>query len=198
MDGEDAHRQRKGAGRSITRRGTKGMIKKTKQAEPVLVPLVDAETKRTITEDNKKAKRPNLAPLPAIGTRAKRTRTITENDIVRFADVSGDHNPLHLDAAYAAQTLFGERVALAMLTASMISALLGNDLPGPGTIYLGQTLKFLGAVHIGDTLTASVEVIAVRENKRLLTLRTDCINQDGAVVLTGKATVKYAKEAGAI
>jgi len=170
MDGEDAHRQRKGAGRSITRRGTKGMIKKTKQAEPVLVPLVDAETKRTITE----------------------------NDIVRFADVSGDHNPLHLDAAYAAQTLFGERVAHGMLTASMISALLGNDLPGPGTIYLGQTLKFLGAVHIGDTVTASVEVIAVRENKRRLTLRTDCINQDGAVVLTGEATVKYAKEAGAI
>src|SRR3989442_13970224 len=98
------------------------MIKKTKQAEPVLFPLVDAETKRTITEDNKKAKRPNLAPLPAIGTRAKRTRTITENDIVRFADVSGDHNPLHLDAAYAAQTLFGERVAHGMLTASMISA----------------------------------------------------------------------------
>jgi 3-hydroxybutyryl-CoA dehydratase len=174
------------------------MIKETKPVEPVLFPLLDTQAKLMVTEDTKKAKRPNLAPLPAIGTRAKRTRTITDADIVRFADVSGDHNPLHLNAAYAAQTLFGERVAHGMLTASMISAILGNDLPGPGTIYLGQTLKFLGAVHIGDTVTASVEVIGVREDKRLLTLRTDCINQDGAVVLTGEATVKYSKEAGAI
>src|SRR5260370_35982697 len=165
------------------------MIRKTK---------IDAETKRTITEDNKKAKRPNLAPLPASGPRARRTRTITENDIGRFADVSGDHNALHLDAAYAAQALFGERVAHGMLTASMISAILGNDLPGPGTIYLGQTLKFLGAVHIGDTVTASVEVIAVREDKRLLTLRTDCIKQHGAVGLTGRATQEHAKEARAM
>jgi 3-hydroxybutyryl-CoA dehydratase len=146
----------------------------------------------------KDTNQPNLAPLPAIGTRAKRTRTITEDDIVRFAEVSGDHNPLHLDEAYAAQTPFGERVAHGMLTASLISAILGNDLPGPGTIYLGQTLKFLGAVHIGDTLTVSVEVIAVREEKRLLTLRTECINQHGVVVLTGEATVKYTREAGAV
>jgi 3-hydroxybutyryl-CoA dehydratase len=153
-------------------RGTKGMIKETKQLD--------------------------LAPLPLLGTRAKRTRTITEDDIERFAEVSGDHNPLHLDAAYAAQTIFGERVAHGFLTASLISAIIGNDLPGPGTIYLGQTLKFLGAVHIGDTLTVSVEAIAVREDKRLMTLRTNCINQDGTVVLTGEATVKYSHEAGAI
>ena len=139
-----------------------------------------------------------LALLPLLGARAKRTRTITEEDIVRFADVSGDHNPLHLDAAYAAQTLFGERVAHGFLTASLISAVIGNDLPGPGTIYLGQTLKFLAAVHIGDTVTVSVEVIAVREEKQLLTLRTDCINQHGTPVLTGEATVKYSREAGAI
>ncbi len=139
-----------------------------------------------------------LALLQLLGARAKRTRTITEEDIVRFADVSGDHNPLHLDAAYAAQTLFGERVAHGFLTASLISAVIGNDLPGPGTIYLGQTLKFLAAVHIGDTVTVSVEVIAVREEKQLLTLRTDCINQHGTPVLTGEATVKYSREAGAI
>ena len=174
------------------------MIQETKQPEIIPHPLLDTRVKHTITEGDKKAKPPKLAPLPPVGTRAKRTRTITDADIVRFAEVSGDHNPLHLDAAYAAQTLFGERVAHGMLTASMISAILGNDLPGPGTIYLGQTLKFLGAVHIGDTLTASVEIIAVRDEKRLLTLRTDCINQDGAVVLTGEATVKYSREIGAI
>lgn len=174
------------------------MIKETKQPELIPLPPVDTRAKRTITEDDKKAKQPSLSPLPPVGTRAKRTRTITDADIVRFADVSGDHNPLHLDAAYAAQTLFGERVAHGMLTASMISAILGNDLPGPGTIYLGQTLRFLGAVHIGDTLTVSVEIIAVREEKQLLTLRTECINQHGAMILTGEATVKFSREAGAI
>jgi 3-hydroxybutyryl-CoA dehydratase len=132
----------------------------------------------------------NRAQLPAIGTRAERTRTITEADIVDFAEVSGDHNPLHLDPHYAAQTPFGGRIAHGFLTASIISAILGMELPGPGSIYLGQTLKFLAPVHVGDTVTAGVEVIALREDKRIVTLRTDCIIQDGTLVLTGEATVK--------
>ena len=129
-------------------------------------------------------------PLPHIGTRAEYVRTITEDDIVHFVEVSGDHNPVHLDAEYAARTPFGGRIAHGMLSAAFISAVLGNDLPGPGTIYLGQTLKFLAPVRIGDTITASVEVIAVREEKRIVTLRTDCTNQNGAVVLTGEAVMK--------
>ena len=133
----------------------------------------------------------NSAPLPAVGARAVYVRTITDADIVRFAEVSGDRNPVHLDAAYAARSPFGERIAHGFLTGSMISALIGMELPGPGSIYLGQTMKFLAPVHIGDTVTVSVEVIKVREEKRLLTLRTECINQDGTVVLTGEATVKY-------
>jgi 3-hydroxybutyryl-CoA dehydratase len=132
----------------------------------------------------------NRAQLPAIGMRAERTRTITEADIVDFAEVSGDHNPLHLDPHYAAQTPFGGRIAHGFLTASIISAILGMELPGPGSIYLGQTLKFLAPVHVGDTVTAGVEVIALREDKRIVTLRTDCIIQDGTLVLTGEATVK--------
>ena len=132
----------------------------------------------------------NRAQLPAIGTRAERTRTITEADIVDFAEVSGDHNPLHLDPHYAAQTPFGGRIAHGFLTASIISAILGMELPGPGSIYLGQTLKFLAPVHVGDTVTAGVEVIALREDKRIVTLRTDCIIQDGTLVLTGEAPVK--------
>jgi 3-hydroxybutyryl-CoA dehydratase len=132
----------------------------------------------------------NRAQLPAIGTRAERTRTITEADIVDFAEVSGDHNPLHLDPHYAAQTPFGGRIAHGFLTASIISAILGMELPGPGSIYLGQTLKFLAPVHVGDTVTAGVEVIALREDKRIVTLHTDCIIQDGTLVLTGEATVK--------
>lgn len=132
-----------------------------------------------------------LAPLPAVGTRVIRTRTITEADIVRFADVSGDHNPVHLDEEYAASSPFGKRIAHGFLTGSLISAVIGMELPGPGSIYLGQTLKFLAPVHINDTVTVSVEVIATREDKRLLTLRTECVNQQGIIVLTGEATIKY-------
>ncbi len=130
------------------------------------------------------------AQLPAVGMSAERTRTIKEADIVDFARVSDDHNPLHLDQHYASQTPFGGRIAHGFLTASIISAILGMELPGPGSIYLGQTLKFLAPVHIDDTVTVSVEVIAVREEKRIVTLRTDAVNQDGIKVLTGEATVK--------
>jgi 3-hydroxybutyryl-CoA dehydratase len=133
----------------------------------------------------------NPTPLPAVGARATHVRTITDADIVRFAEVSGDRNPVHLDAAYAARSPFGGRVAHGFLTGSLISAVIGMELPGPGSIYLGQTLKFLAPVRIDDTVTVSVEVIGVREEKRLLTLRTDCTNQDGVLVITGEATVKY-------
>src|SRR5438105_14174261 len=109
----------------------------------------------------KETEQTGLALLPLLGTRAKRTRTITEEDIGRFADVSGDHNPLHLDAAYAAQTLFGERVAHGFLTASLISAVIGNDLPGPGTIYLVWTLKFRASVVIAVIVTVRVWVVAI-------------------------------------
>ena len=137
----------------------------------------------------------NLSALPAVGTRATHERTITDDDIVRFAEVSGDRNPVHLDADYAARSPFGQRIAHGFLIGSLISAAIGMDLPGPGSIYLGQTLKFVAPVHIGDTVTVSVEVIKVREEKRLVTLRTDCTNQEGNVVLTGEATVKYVGEA---
>jgi len=133
----------------------------------------------------------NLSALPAVGTRATRERTITDDDIVRFAEVSGDRNPVHLDADYAARSPFGQRIAHGFLIGSLISAAIGMDLPEPGSIYLGQTLKFVAPVHIGDTVTVSVEIIKVREDKRLITLRTDCTNQNGALVITGEAVVKY-------
>jgi acyl dehydratase len=136
----------------------------------------------------------NFAPLPAIGTQATLSRTITEDDILLFALVSGDHNPIHLDADYAEKSLFGKRIAHGFLIGSLISAVLGNDMPGPGTIYLGQTLKFLAPIHIGDTVTVTVKVVAIREDKRIITLHTDCTNQNDTLVLSGEATVKYAKE----
>ncbi len=136
----------------------------------------------------------SYAPFPAIGTRAALTRTITEDDILLFALVSGDHNPIHLDAEYAERSLFGKRIAHGFLIGSLISAVLGNELPGPGTIYLGQTLKFLAPIHIGDTVTVTVKVVEIREDKRIITLHTECTNQHGTAVLSGEATVKYARE----
>lgn len=129
--------------------------------------------------------------LPPIGTRMSRTRTITEEDVVQFALLSGDHNPIHLNEEYAGSTQFGERIAHGLLVASLTSALLGNDLPGHGAIYLGQTLKFLAPVHLGDTVTVSAEVVSIREDKHILTLRTDCVDQEDTLIFTGEATVKY-------
>ncbi|HKV85232.1 MAG TPA: MaoC family dehydratase [Ktedonobacterales bacterium] len=129
--------------------------------------------------------------LPPVGASAQRTRVISEDDVALFAQVSGDENPVHLDKDYAALSPFQGRIAHGLLTASLISAVLGNDLPGHGSIYLNQTLKFLAPVRIGDTITARVEVVATREEKRLVTLRTDCLNQEGALVLTGEALIKY-------
>lgn len=134
------------------------------------------------------------AQLPPVGASAQRTRVISEDDVALFAQVSGDENPVHLDKEYAARSPFQGRIAHGLLTASLISAVLGNDLPGHGSIYLNQTLKFLAPVRIGDTITARVEVVATREEKRLVTLRTDCLNQDGALVLTGEALVKCLSE----
>lgn len=124
-----------------------------------------------------------------VGARASRTKTITDEDIRAFAQASGDTNPVHLDDAYAAETRFGRRIAHGLLTASVISAILGNDLPGHGTIYLGQELKFKAPVYLGDTITATVELIKYRQDKRIATFSTTCTNQDGTIVLEGEAVV---------
>ena len=124
------------------------------------------------------------------GQTASRTSTISDEMIRSFAEVTGDTNPVHLDDAYAAGTPFGRRIAHGMLAAGMISATLANDLPGPGTIYLGQTLKFRLPVFPGDTITATVEVLSVRPDKPIVTLSTVCVNQDGETVLEGEAVVR--------
>jgi len=124
-----------------------------------------------------------------IGITAQRTQVITDEAIRAFAQASGDTNPVHLDDAYAATTPFGRRIAHGMLSAGIISAVLGNDLPGPGTIYLGQELKFKAPVYVGDTLTATVELVKFREDKRIATFRTTCTNQNGVVVVEGEAVV---------
>lgn len=124
-----------------------------------------------------------------IGATASYTKTISDEDVRAFAQLTGDRNLVHVDEAYAASTPFGRRIAHGMLTASLIAAVIGNDLPGVGSIYLGQDLKFKAPVFIGDTVTATVEIIKYREDKRITTLRTTCIKADGTLVIEGEAVV---------
>lgn len=118
------------------------------------------------------------------------TRTITEAHIVNFAGLTGDWNPVHADAEYAAQSIFGERIAHGMLVAGLISAVLGTQLPGPDSIYLGQDLKFIAPVKIGDTVKVVVTVLEKRDDKRIIKLRTAVSNQRGEPVIDGTAVVK--------
>jgi 3-hydroxybutyryl-CoA dehydratase len=123
------------------------------------------------------------------GDKASRATTITDEMIRAFAELTGDSNPVHLDDRYAAGTRFGRRIAHGMIAAGLISAALANDLPGPGTIYLSQTLHFKAAVFPGDTITTTVEVKHVRPDKPIVTLATVCRNQEQVVVLEGEAVV---------
>jgi 3-hydroxybutyryl-CoA dehydratase len=124
-----------------------------------------------------------------VGDDASRTLVISDDTIRGFAEVTGDTNPVHLDDEYAAGTRFGRRIAHGMIAAGVVSATLANDLPGPGTLYLNQTLTFTLPVFPGDTITATVKVISVRPDKPIVTLSTVCTNQDGEVVLEGEAIV---------
>lgn len=124
-----------------------------------------------------------------IGDSAEITKTIEQADINAFADVTGDHNPVHVDEAFAQTTRFGRTIAHGMLSASLISAVLANKLPGAGSIYLGQTLQFVAPVFPGDEITARVTVKEIREGKPIMKLETVCINQRDEVVIRGEATV---------
>ena len=124
-----------------------------------------------------------------IGDSAETTKIINQSDIKAFADVIGDYNPVHVDEAFAAKTRFGRRIAHGMLTASLISSVLANKLPGEGSVYLGQTLQFVAPVFPGDEITARVVVKEIREDKPIVKLETICINQRGETVIRGEATV---------
>ena len=124
-----------------------------------------------------------------LGQRATFSKTITEADIQGFADLTGDRNPLHLDAEFAGRSRFGRPVAHGLLVAGIISAALGTRLPGAGAIYVSQSLRFLKPVYPGDTVTATVEVTAWQEDRGVVTLRTTCANQSGDVIIDGEAVL---------
>lgn len=124
-----------------------------------------------------------------IGDKASFKKTISESDVYTFAEISGDNNPAHVDEEYAKQGVFKERIAHGILTAGLISAVIGMQLPGPGSIYLSQELRFTAPVRFNDTIEAVVEVIEINNEKNRVTLSTTCINQDEVVVLKGKALI---------
>ena len=128
-----------------------------------------------------------------IGETHRFAKTISESDVYGYAGITGDLNPAHINEQYASNTFFKTRIAHGMLTAGFISAIIGTQLPGPGTIYIGQTLNFKAPVRIGDTITASVEVSEIIKEKNRVKLKTVCVNQEDTIVLDGEAIVSPPK-----
>jgi 3-hydroxybutyryl-CoA dehydratase len=129
----------------------------------------------------------------AVGDRAEFSKTVAESDIYQYAGVTGDFNPAHVNEEYASKTFFKTRIAHGMLSAGFISNVLGNQLPGPGAVYIRQNLNFLAPVRIGDTITAVVEVTDVNMEKNRVTLKTGCFTQAGVQVIDGEAVLSPAK-----
>ena len=130
----------------------------------------------------------------SVGMSAEMSKTITSEGIIAFAEATGDFNPVHIDEEAGKASLFGERIAHGMLGAGLISAVLGMKLPGAGALYLSQTLKFVRPVKIGDTVTATVEVMEVITAKKRVRLLTTVRNQDGDTVIEGEALAKVRGE----
>lgn len=129
----------------------------------------------------------------AVGDRAEFTKTISESDVYLYAVLTSDNNPVHVNEEYAKTTFFKTRIAHGMLVGGLISTVLGSHLPGPGTIYLRQELNFLAPVHLGETITASAEVVEIMQEKNRIRLKTVCVNQNGTVVMDGEAVVSPPK-----
>jgi 3-hydroxybutyryl-CoA dehydratase len=127
-----------------------------------------------------------------VGDKGSYSKTVSAEDVLRFAEITGDFNPVHVDEEFARNSLFKERIAHGFLTGALISTVFGTILPGPNTIYLSQELNFKAPVKIGDTITAECEVLEKQDAKKILKFKTEVKNQEGKVVLDGQATVmKY-------
>lgn len=131
-----------------------------------------------------------------VGMTSDFCKEVIKENIEQFAEITGDKNPLHMDEEFARQTQFGGRIAHGMFSASLISAVIGMKMPGPGAVYLGQTLNFKAPVHFGDVLVAKATVVKIvpKTNFKILTIDTKVTNQDGTVVTDGQATVIPAKK----
>ncbi len=127
--------------------------------------------------------------IPAVGERAQRSMRVTDRHIEAFAELSGDRNPVHFDDAFARRIGFEGHIAHGAVTAALLSAVLGMDLPGPGSVFLEQHVRFLKPVRPGDEITASLEVVVVRPDKPIITLAAEVANQDGTRVAEGELLV---------
>ena len=126
--------------------------------------------------------------MPAVGASAERSRTVGMREIELFTEITGDRNPLHYDPEVARRSLFGGLIVQGGVTSGILNAIVAEDLPGPGTVFLGTELKFVKAVYVGDTITGRVEVTKVREDKPICTISVSVKNQKGEVCLSGSAT----------
>lgn len=121
-----------------------------------------------------------------VGQRARRQQTVTAREVALYAEITGDRNPLHFDAAFAGRTRFGRLVAQGGIAAGMLNTLVAMDMPGPGTVFMSQTLRYLAPTYLDDTLTAEVEVLALKPDKPVCQLKATITRQDGTVVLEGE------------
>lgn len=129
-----------------------------------------------------------LSGMPKVGASAQRNKTMSMRDIELFTEITGDRNPLHYDEALARASTFGGLIVQGGVTTGILNALVAEDLPGPGTVFLGMELKFSKAVYVGDTIVGRIEVKTVREDKPICTLEVSVANQKGEVCLSGTAT----------
>jgi len=125
-----------------------------------------------------------------VGDKATLSKTFTESEVEQFAKISLDDNPIHLDRKYAESTVFGQPIVHGILVASLLSGLIGGKFPGHGTVYLGQTLRFMSPVYVDEEVEATVEVVKIRKDKPIITLKTQCVKSDGTIALEGEAVVK--------
>ncbi len=124
------------------------------------------------------------------GDKVSITKSFSEDDVMQFAKLSSDDNPIHVDAEYAKSSVFRQRIVHGMLVASLFSAILGTKLPGIGAVYLGQSLSFKKPIVLDEEVTAVVEVMHIREDKPIITLKTECFNSNGEIAIEGEAIVK--------
>ena len=130
---------------------------------------------------------------PQVGNSAERSRAVSQRDIALFTEITGDRNPLHYDGELASRSVFGGLIVQGGITSGILNAIVAEDLPGPGTVFLGVEWKFVKAVYLGDVITGRVEVTAVRDDKPICTLATTVRNQHGVVCLSGSANTYTAK-----
>jgi acyl dehydratase len=126
-----------------------------------------------------------LRGMPQVGTNTKRKKTVSMRDVELFTEITGDRNPLHYDETLARESTFGGLIVQGGVTSGILNAIVAEDIPGPGTVFLGMELKFSKAVYVGDTITGRVEVKSVREDKPICTLEVSVTNQHGDLCLSG-------------